>query len=88
MFIEVNEDLFPRFKTKEEKKNHQATLEFWKWELHEHTNDDFIKFSRFIRKDLTSMHMMLFSIFNESLRNRIEMIPSVRLWLRRTDLTQ
>ena len=51
---------------------HAEALEHWEIELYEHTKDDYNKFSRLIRKELSSVRSMLHRLCHISLRNRLE----------------
>ena len=52
---EVDENLLQHFKTEEEENDHMAKLKFWGKEECELFKDDYSKFSRMIRKDLSAV---------------------------------
>ena len=72
---EVDSSKLPKFKTKKEKAEYLATLEFWEQEECEETKEDYQKFSRIIRKDLAAVCGILDSMCHISLRSRLEAEP-------------
>ena len=52
--------------------NHLDWLEHWQQELYEETKADYVKYSRIVRKDLSTAYGVLFSIIDVSLRNKVE----------------
>ena len=66
--IEVDRKLLPKFDTKEDQDTHVAGLKFWKQELYEAAKEDYLKFSRAIRKDLVILFRILKSLYHMSLR--------------------
>ena len=59
---EVDESLLPRFHTKEDMKKHLEDLEYWQKELYHQTRDDYRHFSYNIRKDLSIVYRILYSL--------------------------
>ena len=69
---EDDENVLPKFDTKEAENDHIAELKHWEKNLYEDENDDFWKFSFDMRRDLSFAHISLHSTFHVSLRNRLE----------------
>lgn len=69
---EVNKSLLRKFKTKKEKTDYLATLEFWEKEEYEVVRDDYNKFSRVIRKDLLVVYGVMLSMCYISVVNYLE----------------
>ena len=69
---EVDESLLPKFKTEAEKDEHLKKLEYWEQEAYLRAKEDCHKYSRTIRKDLSSVHGIVYSLCDISVRNRLE----------------
>ena len=69
---EVDENILPKFDTKEADDDCIARLKFWEKTLHEDAKDGFRKFSWDIRRDLSLVHGTFHSTCHASLRNRLE----------------
>ena len=72
MVMEVDRKILPKFETKDVRDKHVAGLKFWEQELHEAAKEDYLKFSRTIRKDLVTLFGVLKSLCHVSLRRRLE----------------
>ena len=69
---EVDETLIPKFDTEDEQKDHISALKFWEKEQYEIAKEDYNKFSRTIRKDLSGVYGILHTLCDVSLSNRLE----------------
>ena len=65
--IEVDRKLLPKFDIKDERDRHVEGLKFWEQELHEAAKEDYLKYSRLIRKDLVTLFGVLRSLYHASL---------------------
>ena len=72
---EVYSNELTKFKTKDEQIEHIEKLEFWEQEEFQNTKDNYQKFSRITRKNLTEAHLLLESIYHVRLKNRSEVEP-------------
>jgi len=69
---EVDESLLPKFVTAEAEKDYLSELKHWEKELYKQAKDDFRKFSWDIRRDLSFVYGILYSLCHVSLRNKLE----------------
>ena len=72
---EVYSNELTKFKTKDEQIEHIEKLEFWDQEEFQNTKDNYQKFGRITRKNLTVANLLLESIYHVRLQNRSEVEP-------------
>ena len=69
--MEVDKKLLPNIK--EDWDKHAVDLKFWEQDLYEAAKEDYLKFSRAIRKDLVTLFGVLKSLCHVSLWRRLEL---------------
>jgi len=72
MVTEVDMKLLPKFVTEEAMKNHITELKYWEKELYQQTKKDFQEFSWNIRRDLSIVYGILYSLYHTSLHDWLE----------------
>ena len=72
---EVDEDVIPKLDKKDEKLAHLKEFKWWEKKEYERTIEDYVKFSRVMRKDVSTVCGVMHGLCDAGLRNRIEMKP-------------
>ena len=72
---EVDETMLPRFDTEEDTKAHVTGLKFWEQYSHSTTKGDYLKLSRITRHISSTVYVFLHSIYEVSLKSRLDAEP-------------